>query len=176
MVLELDRSAIRQPAKADPLAQPLLPICRTIAINIMKRVVYELAFHLNSDLEELRVQQLAQNIENYITSAGGVISFKKEPEKIRLSYPVKHKKQAYFGYTHFTLEIPENLANIDEQVRHNNDVLRYLVVKVPADSGKVKFRFKPQKPRITTEKPAEKPTPEQSKELDKELEGILENL
>ena len=140
------------------------------------KVVYELAFHLNPDLEETQVQQLAQNIESHITSAGGVISFKKEPERMRLSYLIKHKKQAYFGYIHFNLEIPENLAGIDDQIRHNNDILRYLVVKVPADSGKVKFRFKPQKPRVAPEKLAEKPTPEQSKELEKELEGILENL
>ena len=142
----------------------------------MSKIIYELAFHLNPDLEESQIQQLAQNIENYVTSAGGVVSFKKEPEKIRLSYPIKHKKQAYFGYFHFNLEVPENLAGIDEQIRHNNEILRYLVVKVPTDSGKVKFRFKPQKPRVAPEKPAEKPTPEQSKELDKELEGILENL
>ena len=142
----------------------------------MKQVIYELAFHLNPDLEESQVQQIAQNIESYVTSAGGVVSFKKEPEKMRLSYPINHKKQAYFGYFHFNLEVPENLAGIEEQIRHNNDILRYLVVKVPADSGKVKFRFKPQKPRVAPEKPAEKPTPEQSKELEKELEGILENL
>lgn len=169
--------------------QLLLPICRTIVIITVKQIIYELAFHLNPDLEESQVQQLVQNLESYITSNGGVVSFKKEPEKIRLSYLVKDKKQAYFGYIHFNLETPteipgsaqepsprENLANIDEQVRHNNDVLRYLVVKMPADSGKVKFRFKPQKPRVATEKPAEKPTLEQSKEIDKELEGILENL
>lgn len=140
------------------------------------KIVYELAFHLNPDLEEAQVQQAAQNLENYITSAEGVISFKKEPERARLSYPIKHKRQAYFGYMRFTLEPKENLASIEEQARINNDVLRYLVVKMPADFRKVKFRFKPSKPKMTTEKPAEKPTPEQSKELDKELEGILENL
>jgi len=140
------------------------------------KVVYELAFHLNPDLEETQMRQLAQNVENYITSAGGVISFKKEPERTRLSYPIKHKKQAYFGYIHFKLDLPEKLANIDEEVRHNNDILRYLAVKVPADSGKVKFRFKPQKPRVAPEKPAEPKTPEETKELEKQLEGILENL
>lgn len=140
------------------------------------KVVYELAFHLNPDLEEAQVQQVAQNIENYITSAGGVISFKKEPERIRLSYPVNNKKQAYFGYIHFNLDLPEKLANIDEGVRHTNDILRYLTVKVPADSGKVKFRFKPPKPKILTKKPAEKKTPEETRELEKQLEGILENL
>ena len=140
------------------------------------KTVYELAFHLNPDLEELQAQQLAQNIENYITSVGGVISFKKEPERIRLSYPIKHKKQAYFGYIHFNLELPEKLPNIDEQIRLDNNVLRYLTVKVPVDSGKVKFRFKPQKPRVAPEKPAEKKTPKETEELEKQLEGILENL
>lgn len=142
----------------------------------MKNIIYELAFHLNPDLEESQVQQSTQNIENYITSAGGIISFKKAPERARLSYPIKKKKQAYFGYIHFNIETKENLAAIDEQMRLNNDVLRYLTVKMSADTGKAKFRFKPQKPKVTPEKPAEKPTPEQSKELDKELEGILENL
>lgn len=140
------------------------------------KIVYELAFHLNPDLEETRAQQLTQSLESYITSNGGVVSFKKEPERVRLSYPVKHKKQAYFGYFHFSLESPEKLENIDEQARHNNDILRYLTVKVPVDSGKAKFRFKPQKLKMVTEKPTEKKTPEETKELEKQLEEILENL
>ncbi|MBI4158513.1 MAG: 30S ribosomal protein S6 [Candidatus Yanofskybacteria bacterium] len=142
----------------------------------MKQIIYELAFHLNPDMEEAQARQSAQNIEHNITSAGGVVSFKKEPERTRLSYPIKHKNQAYFGYIHFNLESKENLATIDEQMRFNNDILRHLTVKIPADSGKVKFRFKPQKPKIVTEKPAEPKTPEKTKELEKQLEGILENL
>jgi len=139
------------------------------------KVIYELAFHLNPDLEETQVQQLAQTIESYITSAGGIISFKKDPEKIRLSYPIKHQKAAYFGYSHFTLESKDKLTEIDEQMRLNNYISRYLLVKVQTDSGKVKFRFKPQKPRVT-EKPSDQKAPESSKEIEKQLEGVLENL
>ena len=145
-------------------------------VIIVKNLVYEIAFHLNPDLEETQVQQLAQAIENYITSSGGVVVFKKSPEKVRLSYLVKHKRQAYFGYIHFTLEQKEMMIGIEEKVKLNNDVLRHLIVKIPADSGKVRFRFKPQKPKIATEKPAEKQTPEESKELEKELEEIIGNL
>jgi len=142
----------------------------------VKQVVYELAYHLSPDFEETQVKQTTQSIENYITSNGGVVSFKKEPERTRLSYPINHNKQAYFGYVHFSLDNKEGLATIDEQMRLNNDVLRHLTVKVPADMGKPKFRFKPQKSRITPETPIIKPTPEQSKELDKELEDIIGNL
>ncbi len=142
----------------------------------MKNTIYELAFHLNPDLEETQIQQLAQNIENHIISVGGAVPFKKEPERVRLSYPIKHKRQAYFGYVHFTLDSPEKLVNIDEELKSHSDIWRYLTTKVPTTSSKMKFRFKPSKPKTITEKPTEKPTPEQSKELDKELEGILENL
>lgn len=140
------------------------------------KTIYELAFHLNPDLEETRVRQLAQNIENYVTSAGGVVSFKKDPGKTRLSYPIKHKKQAYFGYIHFNLELKEKLASIDEQIKLNNDILRYLIVKVPTDSGKVKFNFKPQKSKVAPEKSPERKTPEETKDMEKQLEDIIENL
>lgn len=143
------------------------------------KTIYELAFHLNPDLDESQIQQLAQNIENYITSNGGIISFKNEPERTRLSYPIKHRRQTYLGYIHFNLKPEsekEELTNIDEQVKLNNNILRYLIVKIPIDSGKVKFRFKPLKQKLATEKLSEKQTPEASKELDKQLEGILENL
>ena len=76
------------------------------------KISYELAFHLNPDLEETQVKELAQNIESYITSSGGIISFKKDPEKVRLSYPIQHKRQAYFGYIQFSIEKKEGLSRL----------------------------------------------------------------
>lgn len=140
------------------------------------KVVYELAFHINPDLEESQVQQLSRNIEAHITSNEGFVLFKKEPEKTRLSYPIKHRGWTYFGYYHFTLGSPESLTSINEQIKLDNHILRYLMVKVPADTGKVRFSFKPPKSKVKTDKPVEKQTPAESKELDKQLEGILENL
>ena len=127
-------------------------------------------------MEESQVQELSQKIEDHVTSNGGVISFKKHPEKTRLSYPIDHKNASYFGYYYFNLETPEKLTSIDEQVKLDNNVLRYLIVKTPADSGKTKFRFKPQKPRTTPEKSLTDKPPTDAKELEKQLEGVLENL
>lgn len=83
---------------------------------------------------------------------------------------------ANFGYYHFNIELPEGIASIDEQIKHNNDVLRYLLIKLPVDSGKAKFKFRTGKPKTATEKPLEKQPPTDSKELEKQLEGVLENL
>lgn len=151
------------------------PIRQTTANYTVKQTIYELAFHLNPDLEEKQVLELTQNIENHIASIGGVVSFKKAPERTRLSYPIKHKRQAYFGFIHFNLESLENLSKINENLSNINDVWRYMIIKIPATPQKVKFRFKPSKPKTADNVP-EKQTPEQSKEMEKKLEGILENL
>lgn len=83
---------------------------------------------------------------------------------------------AYFGYYHFNTELSEGLAAVDERLKHNNDVLRYLLVKLPVDTGKAKFKFRTGKPKTAAEKPSEKQPPTDSKEIEKQLEGVLENL
>jgi small subunit ribosomal protein S6 len=137
---------------------------------------YELAFHLNPDLEEVQIQQLTQELHDKITSMGGIISFKKEPEKTRLSYPIKHKRQAYFGYIHFNIEDKEKLKDLDELLKLNNNILRYLLIKLSADLDNKGLTFKQQKSKPTNNKTPEKSPSEQSKDLDKELTQILENL
>ena len=118
----------------------------------MKSIIYELAFHLNPDLEEAQAQQLAQNIENYITSTGGVVSFKKEPERIRLSYPIEHKNQAWFGYFHFNLEAKEVSVSASGEflkvkltspdgLKGRSDIV--LVISTPRGSASKAFTLRP---------------------------------
>ena len=153
---------------------PYLSVLERIYVKEQQK--YELAFHLNPDLEETQVQQIFKDIENYITSNGGTVSFRKEPERTRLSYPIDHKQQSYFGYYHFKIEEPENLSNIDEQIKLSDGMLRYLLVKVPPGADKAKFSFRPSRPKVKEDKPTEKQAPTDGKELEKQLEGVLENL
>ena len=91
---------------------------------------YELAFHITSNLEEADVQKTSQDVEKIITSDGGVISYAKNPEKIRLAYPIKHQTNSFFGYFNFTLESPEeSVTKIRDDLRLNSNVLRFLILK-----------------------------------------------
>lgn len=146
----------------------------------MLQTNYELAFHLNPNLEEAKVQEIKQSIESIITSNKGVISYTKEPEKIRLSYEIKHIGSSYFGYIHFNLSEAQALDELNEQLKLNADVLRYLIVKLPSDLQKKQSMLKQIKMKEGQEKRAKAKTvtPEvgESKELDKKLEEIIGGL
>ncbi len=147
---------------------------------------YELAFHLNPNSEEADVAKMKEEIDRYITSNGGVISFAKEPEKIRLSYPVKKHTMAYFGYFHFKSEKPEQIKQIQELVTSNPSVIRFLLIKFDVDSSRqqdiIKRMASAEKARKSraaaqkdeSAKAGEPPVKEE--ELEKELEKIIDKL
>lgn len=139
---------------------------------------YELAFHLNPNLEEAKVQEIKHNIENILTSGKAVISYAKDPEKIRLSYPIKNHGNAFFSYIQFKLEEKPVLEELNEQLKLNSDVLRFMVIKTASDLQKRQSMLKQVKMRERQEKRAQTKaiTPKDSKELDKKLEDILEKI
>lgn len=140
---------------------------------------YELAFHLNPNLEEAKVQDIKNNLEQFITGRNGVVSFSKAPEKIRLSYPIKHNDFGFFGYIQFTIpSAEESLKELNDELKLNNDVLRYLIIKVLSAGQRREAVLKQVKARERTEKRVKEKaaTPEQAKEMEKKLEDILGNL
>lgn len=149
---------------------------------------YELAFHVVSSLEEAEARKLAQDLERSVTSKGGVVSFSKEPEKIRLSYPIKHQTGAYFGFFNFNLESPESVNQVRDELRLNPAVLRFIILKLKEESKKkkediVRRMVMAEKKRARMMKPAEKPGVPKSeipkvdeKAIEEKLEEIIEKL
>lgn len=148
---------------------------------------YELAYHISSNLEEADVQKTRQEVEKYITSNGGVISFVKEPEKARLAYPIEHQMNAFFGHFNFNIESPDGaLAQMREELRLNPNVLRFLILKYKlqpkADKEDIIRRLAmAEKRRARTLKQAEKAqkgeVPKADEEvIEKKLEEIIEKL
>ncbi len=142
---------------------------------------YELAFHILPTVEETKVGEVKLGIENQITSKGGAISYSKEPERTRLSYLIKHNTHAYFGYIHFNLPSPEeSLKELNEYMKLNGDVLRYMILKMPSDLQKGKDMLKQLKMKERAErrpKSAHKQVSEkEDKEIEKQLEEVIEKL
>lgn len=142
---------------------------------------YELAFHISSNVEETKLGQIKQDLESLITGKGGVISYSKEPERTRLSYQIQHQKNAYFGYIHFSLPSPEEaLKELNDNLRLNNDFLRFLIIKMPSDLQKGKDMLRQIKMKERAErKPKAAPkqvTEKEEKEIEKQLEEVIEKL
>ena len=146
----------------------------------MQQTNYELAFHLNPNLEETQVKEIREKIEGIITSNKGIISYSKEPEKTHLSYEIKHHGYSLFGYVQFNLSEPQALDELNEQLKLNSEVLRYMVIKLPSDLQKKQSMLKQIKMKERQEKRAQikasAPVAGESKELDKKLEELIGGL
>lgn len=140
---------------------------------------YELAFHISPNLEETKVREIRDALDQLLTSHGAVITFSKEPEKSRLSYPIRHERSSYFGYMQFSLIDTSKLTEIDEQLRLNNDILRYLLLKLETDAERAKAMSKMAAHKERQErriKKVEAKKPEDTQKMEKQLEDIIGNL
>jgi len=142
---------------------------------------YELSFWFSSRLEEKAIEQKFDNLLKQLEKTGALVIFSQSPQLKQLAYPVKKERNAYFGYIQFELS-KDSLARIEEGLRLNNDIIRFMVLnikqkeekKVPHHSFR-KSVFKEQKSQ-REEKAKEGLKAEKVislEELDKKLNEIL---
>lgn len=148
---------------------------------------YELAFHVSSLIEEADVQKTRQELEKILISHGGTVLFSKDPEKIRLAYPIQHQLYTFFGYFHFNLEsIEVAVSEIRDEIRLNPNVLRFLILKHEPEpivdkeevvrrlASAERRRLKNAKPEKSTQK-GDAPKLDE-KAIDEKLEEIIDKL
>lgn len=148
---------------------------------------YELAYHLNPDIEESEVLAHVQEIQNLITQSSGSVLVSREPKHKHLSYPIKQKHYSYFGVLDFSA-VPETIEKLNSQMKLQSHILRYLLLK--KEYGDKELRIlgvsRP-RPRIKTHEPlalsreelerAGKPKEEiKPEEMEKEIEEVLEKI
>jgi len=150
---------------------------------------YELAFHINPNLDEARIMEIANELKSNLEKAGAMVSFAKDPERQHLSYEIAHNKNSYFGYIQFNLpsaneDAISGLAGVEEYIKLNNDILRSLILRLPSDAQKSQALERQMKARERLEKRAQatakspqatKPAADGAK-LDKAVEDIIDKL
>ena len=147
---------------------------------------YQLAYHLLPEFDDKELPGKVAEIEDIITANDGDILKSQEPKKKHLSYQIKQKHYANFGFMEF--EAPkESIEKINAQMKLQTDVLRYLLIQ-GYGSGKVLRSLTPSKRRTRPVKSGEaltqvgrqvKPKEESAvkpEEMEKQLEEVIEKL
>jgi ribosomal protein S6 len=109
---------------------------------------YEFAFHILPTVAEGEVPETLSQIKAHITNQGGTIFDEESPERIDLVYPiVKHLEgknrtfaSSYFGWIRFRLE-GEKVVLLEEELRGDGAILRFLLVKLTKVDEAHPFRF-----------------------------------
>lgn len=92
---------------------------------------YELSFIISSAIPETDHSALQQEILGYLKDAKASIT--KEPYFIgrkKLAYPIKKQKHGFYVFLEFELEDASTLKELDTKLKHNNSLLRYLMIKL----------------------------------------------
>jgi len=99
--------------------------------------IYEVGFHLLSSIAEENVPAEVEKIKEYITKEGGEVVSEEMPKLRPLAYEIKksfsgvYRKfdKAYFGFVKFELKEGGDIKKIDEKMKANENVLRFILIK-----------------------------------------------
>ncbi|MDP3727473.1 MAG: 30S ribosomal protein S6 [bacterium] len=145
---------------------------------------YEVAYLINPDIPEDGVFGEAGKITGAIQDAHGLVGKIEEPKRRKLAYPIEKFRNAYFGWTTFSVA-PERLIDIEKRVAAEPAIIRHLIVEEVKRPVRV---FRPRLPRrdggprppqdmseVKAFTPAAPKEEDKTKieELDKQLEEIL---
>ena len=146
---------------------------------------YEFAYHITTQLDEARVPQIQQGIEAIIAKHGGVITASQSPQPKRLSYPIKHQSQSFFGWEQFMIKDEELLSELDEHARLHAEIIRHVTLKIEHESDKRAAKqaehlerkaAKQAREGATQKKTVTEKKSEDTGKLERQLEDIIGNL
>ncbi len=109
-----------------------------------KEIIYELAYLISGELDELKAQDYAKKVGSII-SGFGKNAIPIEPKRIRLAFPVKKQQEGFLASINFNAE-PENILLIAKELEKEKEILRFLTVKKSVAKPE-KIQVRPQAPK-----------------------------
>ena len=122
---------------------------------------YEMTYIIDATLEESARKELIERVNGFITAGGGCVEKVDETwGKRRLAYTINHKNEGYYVLVNYEapVEVP---AEVERNLRINDNVLRYMTIKLVEKQSKVKPRpVRPVAPAAADEAPVAEAVPE----------------
>ena len=88
---------------------------------------YEIMILLDSSLQEDEISAVIEKVQQTITANQGKIIKVNQWGKRELAYEIKGHQEALYTIIDFELE-PENIANIERNIKFDERIIRYLIV------------------------------------------------
>ena len=130
----------------------------------MEPKLYELAYLLRNEPEEA-LKPILEKIREYIEKKNGRSLEGVSLSRRRFSYPIRKENEGFFGHLKFFIKA-EDLAELEEILKREKSILRYLLTKIKRLEAEVRPQVR------IIRKPVEKKAVDLA-EIDKKLEEIL---
>ena len=121
---------------------------------------YEMMYIIDAALEDAPRKELIEKVSAQIAANGGVVEKVDEWGKRRLAYAINYKTEGYYVLENFSAE-SEVPQEIERLLQINEQVLRYLVIRLEEKHTSVKPRAIPVRPAapVAEEAPAAEEAP-----------------
>lgn len=133
---------------------------------------YEMMFVLQPQATEAARTKLLAEVRGFVEETGAKIFHEDDWGRRDLAYRIKGYDMGYYHIFYFNGADAAKMAELEQNMRLEGDVVRHLIVKLPSDYEIVKYDLEDLKPPT---KPAPDATkePVDKKELDKKLDKIM---
>ena len=135
----------------------------------MNSNVYESAVLINAGLEDNQIELILNRIKETISGNGGEIREIENWGRKRLAYVVKKNKLGYYAIFRFDSP-PELISKLERFYQLDENILRYLTIKLSADALEQIAKDKVEEPKIVAE--VEEIIPEQVEIDEVDVEDI----
>ena len=106
---------------------------------------YELSYIISSQISEEASQEISRKINDFIQEKQGIVSESQLPKKIALGYPIRKEVFAWLQTTYFSFD-SLNLSDLEKNLKEENNILRYLVLKTKPMTMRMRSVRAPRKP------------------------------
>ncbi len=90
---------------------------------------YELVYVISPEVDEEALESTTGNVNQFITSNGGVVSEEERWGKRKLAYPINRFVEGHYVLTRFKME-PVWSKGLEGSLEISEDVLRHLLIRV----------------------------------------------
>ena len=132
---------------------------------------YELAYLISGRLSPELALGNSQQIHESVQKREGLVAENRLPQPISLAYPIQKETAAYFAAAQITLE-PAKLADLEQELKQNKEILRFLLIKKVKSRMKT-IRRRPPKPESEVPAGSAAETKTQLSDIEKKLDEIL---
>lgn len=119
---------------------------------------YELMYIIDTSMDEEPRKELIDRVSKLVTDNAGTVEKIDEWGKRRLAYSIDYKNEGYYVLSHFEAP-PELPREIERVLQINENVLRYLIIRLEEKHTHVKPR---QTPLRTFAQPPQPETPSET--------------
>ena len=113
--------------------------------------IYEVMFIVDTSATDEDIARLNENLQQIITDQGGTITKTENMGRRQLAYQIGRKKEGF--YVLFEVEgSGREIAELERRMRVNDQVLRYITVRVDEDRRRAE-KFKAKRARRASKRP-----------------------